>query len=250
MTSPAWLAATAGQRPQPGQVNQLLGPHSSVWVYAGNTLQASEATGGGLYLSTAGTYLAQSFITGPAQTTVGSLSLQLSSVGGSPASATIPPLLVSLYASNSGLPTGTALASATVAEQTVYSAPFWLPVPLVAAGLTPSTVYVLTVGAAGTSTAYYAWQRSNQTSGAATSPDGATWTARAFGFMYRVYDAAGTSGPPLYMVDDGGARVTALTYNTSGQLATITETTVAQGGSTLISQRTLTYGNGLLIGVS
>lgn len=250
MATAPWFAATVGQRPQPGQIGQLLGSHSSTWIYAGSSLQATQATGSGLYVSTASTYLAQEFITGATQTTIGSVSLQISAVGGSPITATIPALQVSLYASNSGLPTGAAMATATVAEQTVYSGPFWLPVLLIAAGLTPSTPYVLTVTAAGTSSAYYAWQQSNQTSGAATSPDGVNWSAQAYGLMFEVFDAAGTTGPPLYLIDDGGARITALTYNASGQLASITETTVAQGGGTLFSQRTLTYSNGLLIGVS
>lgn len=250
MVVASWLAATVGQRPLPGQINEFLGSHSSTWIYAGNTLQSSEAIGSGLYVSTAGTYLTQEFITGSSQTTVGEVALQVSAVGGSAVTATIPPLVVSLYASASGLPTGPALASTTVVEQTVYSAPFWLPVPLIAANLSPSTAYVLTVAAAGTSSAYYVWQRSDQTSGAATSPDGVTWSAQAYGFMYEIFDAAGTNGPPLYIMDDGGARVTALTYNTAGQLATITETTTAQGGGTFLSQRTLTYSNGLLVGVS
>ncbi|HTK65378.1 MAG TPA: hypothetical protein VL595_23510 [Pseudonocardia sp.] len=250
MATPDWLAATAGHQGNAGAITQFLGTHTSTWIYAGNTLQVSEATGSGLYVSTAGTYLAQEVTTGPGQTTIGSLGLQISAVGGSPITATIPPLQVSLYASASGLPTGSLLATTAVAEQTVYSAPFWLTAPLAVAGLTPSTPYVLTVASAGTSSAYYAWQRSNQSSGAATSPDGVTWTPQAYGLMFEVYDTSGTTGPPLYLIDDDGARVTALTYNSAGQLASITETTVAQGGTALYSQRALTYSNGLLIGVS
>jgi hypothetical protein len=250
VATPSWLAATAGQRPLPGQINQLLTTHSSTWIYSGNALQASQTTGSGLYVSTASTFLAQVFITGASQTAIGQVSLQLSTVGGSPVTGTIPPLQVALYASASGLPTGSALASVTVAEQYVYGAPFWLPVPLTATGLTASTPYVLVVAAAGTGTAYYAWQRSTQTTGAATSPDGATWAAQAYGLMYEVYDTSGTTGAPLYLVDDGGARVTALAYNSLGQLASITESTVAQGGSTFYSRRALAYSSGILTGVS
>jgi hypothetical protein len=250
VTTPAWLAATAGQRPQPGQVNQFLGSHSATWVYSGNTQQAAQATGTGLYVSTAGAYLTQEFTTGAAQTVIGNLHLQISAVGGSPVTAAITPLQVALYASSSGLPTGPVLAATTLAEQYVYSGGFMLTVPLGATGLTPSAPYQIVVAAAGSSTAYYAWQRSNQTSGAATSPDGVTWTAQPYGLMYQVYDLAGTSGPPLYVIEDSGARVTQLSYNTAGQLTGITETTAAQGGAAFYSTRTLTYSNGLPIGVS
>lgn len=250
MATAPWLAASAGFKPQPGMINQFLGAHDSVWIYSGNTLQSSETTGSGLYVSTAGQYLAQSFITGATQTTVGSVSLQLSAVGGSPVTATITPLVVSLYASSAGLPTGGALASATVGEVSVYSAPFWLQVPLTAYGLTASTVYWLVVSPAGTSSAYYAWQESTQTSGAALSAGGTTWTGQSYGFMYEAYDATGTMLPPLYLVDDGGARTATFTYNAAGLLATITEQVVSQSGAVQYSQRTLAYSNGLLVGVA
>lgn len=250
MAVASWLAATAGQRPQPGQLTQFLGGHSATFVYAGSTLQSSQATGAALYVSTASAYLTQEIVTGPAQTVIGSLGLQISTVGGSPVSATIPPLQVSLYASSLGLPTGSALASTTLAEQFVYSGPFWLTVPLAATGLTPSTPYQIVVAAAGASSACYVWQRSNQSSGAGTSPDGATWTAQAYGFMYQVYDLAGTTGPPLYVIEDSGARVTQLTYNTAGLLTGITETTTAQGGTALYSTRAIAYSNGLPTGVA
>jgi hypothetical protein len=250
MATPAWLAATAGQRPQPGQINQLLASHSVTWIYSGNVLQAGQTTGTGLYVSTAAQYLTQEFTTGAAQTAIGNVHLQISAVGGSPVTAAITPLQVALYASSAGLPTGPALAATTLAEQYVYSGSVLLSVPLGATGLTPSTPYQIVVAAAGTGTSYYAWQRSNQTSGAATSPDGVTWTAQPYGLMFEVLDLSGTTGPPLYAIEDSGARVAHLTYNTAGQLAGITESTAAQGGGSLYSTRTLSYSNGLLIGVS
>lgn len=250
MATAPWLAASAGYKPQPGQVNQFLGAHGSQWIYSGNTLQASETTGTGLYQSTASQYLAQSFVTGSAQTAIGLVNLQVSTVGGSPINSTITPLVVSLYASALGAPTGSALASVSLAEVAVYSGAFWLPVPLAASGLTVSTVYWLTVSPAGTGTAYYAWQQSNQTSGAAVSSNGTSWTGEAYGLMYEVYDQSGTSWPPSYLIDDGGARTAAFTYNSAGQLATITEQVVAQSGAVHYSQRTLTYSNGLLVGVA
>jgi hypothetical protein len=250
MATAPWLAASAGYKPQPGQLNQLLGAHNSLWIYSGNTLQVSEQTGSGLYVSTASQYIAQSFITGPSQTTVGLVNLQISAVGGSPVTASISPLVVSLYASALGAPTGSALASTPVTEQLVYSGPYWLPVPLAASGLTPSTPYQLVVSPAGTTAGYYAWQQSNQSSGASTSTSGTSWSGAAYGLMYEVYDQTGTAWPPQYLIADGGARTTAFTYNSASQLATITEQVMSQSGAVQYSQRTLTYSGNILIGVS
>lgn len=249
MTTAAWLAATAGQRPQPGQVNQLLGSHDAVFVYNGNTFQSGQTTGTGLYVSTAGQYLAQEFTTGAAQTVIGTVHLQVSTVGGSPVTASIAPLTVSLYASDAGLPTGTALASTSLAEQFVYSGGFLLAVPLGVAGLSPSTPYQIVVSPAGSGSAYYVWQRSNQTSGAAVSTDGVSWSAQAYGLMFQVYDLSGAAGAPLYVVEESGARTTQLSY-TNGLLTGITEVTAAQGGGSFYSNRSLTYSNGLLAEVS
>jgi len=248
--TPLWQGATVGQPPLAGHVNQLLVGHTSTWVYSGSALQDSQATGTAVYATTASQYLAQTFLTGAAQTTVGLVNLQVSTVGGSPITATITPLTVSLYASSSGFPTGAPLATTQLAEQAVYSAPFWLPVTLNATGLTPSTVYQLVVSPAGTGTAYYAWQHSNQSGNASTSPDGVTWTAQTYGLMYRVYDLSGVTGPPLYLIDDSGARVTSLTYDTLGHLITVTEQTDTQGGGSFFSTRTLTYSGDTLTGVT
>lgn len=234
----------------PGQVNQLLGSHAATFVYAGNTIQAGETIGSGLYIATTGQYLAQEFVTGTAQSVIGTVHLQVSTVGGSPITATITPLQVALYASSAGAPVGTPIATSTVSEQYVYSGGFLLTVPLGVTGLAPSTPYQIVVAPAGAGGAYYVWQRSNQTSGAATSPDGVTWTSQSYGLMFEVFDLSGSAGPPLYVLEDSGARVTALAYNAAGQLTGITETTVAQGGGSLFSARTLTYSNNLLTGVA
>lgn len=247
MATPTWLAASAGQTARPGQINQFLAAHTSQWIYAGNLI-SQQGTGAAVYQSTATQYLAQEFVTGSSQTTLGRLGLQISTVGGSPTVATITPLVVSLYASSLGLPTGSALATVVLAEPVVYSGPFWLSVPLFATGLTASTPYWVVVQLAGTGTAYYVWQESNQTSGAATSADGINWAPTAYGLMYQVYDTTG-SGPPLGMVDDGGARTVTFTY-TGTVLTGLTEYTQTQAGGTLISTRTLTYSNGFLIGVN
>ena len=243
---PQWLAAVPGRGALPGQVNQLLGAHSSTWLYTG-AQQSAQTTGAGVYQSAQSQWLAQLFTTGAAQTQIGSVWLQVSTVGGSPTSASIPPLIVGLYASDSGTPTGPALTSTTTAEQVVYAAGFWLPV-LLPAAVTPATPYQLVVSPAGSTGHYYVWQQSNQTSGASTSPDGVTWTASAYGLMFQVFDQS-AYGMPQYLYDDSGARVTQLSY-TSGALSRVTESVLAQDGTVMTTSRSLTYSGGFLIGVS
>ena len=249
MPSPVWLGASAGYTAYGGQVNQNLVTHNSVWTYSGSAVAAEQATGRAMYVTSASQYLAQSFTTGAAQTTVGAVWLQISAVGGSPITATITPLVVGIYASAGGLPTGAALATATLVEQSVYSAPFWVPLPLVGT-VTPSTVYQLVVSPAGTTGAYYVWQESNQPAGASTAPDGVTWTQQPYGFMYQVFDNTGTTGPVLSMIDDGGERYVQFTYNTSALPATLTEYVQTQNGVGQTQARTFTYSNGQLIGVN
>ena len=242
---PAWLAATTGQPGNAGAVDQFLGRHDTQLIYQG-AQQDGQTTGGAVYSSTSGTWLAQAFTpTGPA---VGSLLLQIGAVGGSPASTLIPPLTVSIYADADGLPTGDPLASVQVGSEYVYSAAFWVAIPLAAAALTPGTAYQIVTTPAGGAGHYYAWQQSTQPAGASTSPDGVTWTPAAYGLLYQVYDQS-AAGPLTGIVEDDGARWTQFTYNTTGQLATITEFTAGQAGY-LYSSRTLTYSGGLLIGVA
>lgn len=244
---PTWLAATSGHAAQAGQVNQLLGAHSSVWLSTG-TQRAAQTTGAGVYQSSQSQWLAQLFTTGPTQTQIGMVWLQISTVGGSPISATIPPLTVALYASDSGIPTGSALVSTSVAEQVVYSSSFWLQVPLPTAVI-PSSAYQLVVSQTGSTGHYYVWQQSNQVSGASASADGLTWSLQPYGLMFQVFDQGG-AGVPQYLVDDGGARVTQLSYNTQGLLSAITESVTAQDGSVATVTRSLTYSGVVLAGVS
>lgn len=249
-TVPAWNGATVPYPPNAGAVNQFLGTHSATFIYSGSVLQSSQATGSGNYVTSASTYLAQSITTGATQTIIGTVQLQVSTVGGSPITATITPLTVSLYASSIGAPTGSPLVTASLSEQYVYSGGFFITVPLAITGLTPSTTYWVVVSPAGTGTNYYVWQKSNQTSGALTSPDGVTWTAQTYGFMYEVFDLSGNLPPILFIQEDNGARVVQLNY-TGTQLTGLTEATVTQSGGSVFSSRTLTYSSaGLLIGVA
>jgi YD repeat-containing protein len=242
--TPNWQAATSGQPGLAAQVNQYLGAHGSQWIYQGARADA-QAAGSGLYVSTAGQYLAQAFTAAGGQTVTGQVWLQISAVGGSPVIPLIAPLIVSLYAS---LP-GAALVTVTVPEQYVYLAPFWLPVPLPAAGLTPGARYWVVTSPAGGVSAYYTWQESNQVSGASTSPDGITWTAQPYGMMYQVYDQS-PAGPLTHLWEDSGSRWTAFGYDAAGRLTAITETTAAQAGGQLVSARALTYTDALVTGVS
>lgn len=249
MAVQTWLAASAGSPARPGQINQFLGSHTSSWVYSGNILRSSQQTGSSLYQSSDGQYMAQTFTTSSTQTTIGQVLLQVSTVGGSPVSALIPALTVSLYANASGVPTGSPIASSSLSSQYVYTSPFWVTVPLGASGLTASTPYQLVLSPAGGASNYYAWQQSNQTSGASLSSDGVTWNEQAYGFMYQVYDASGTNWPPSSLIGDSGARVTTFTYNSSVQLIGVAESVVSQDGSGFSSSRTITYSGQFPTGV-
>jgi len=231
-------------------VNQFIETHQSAWTYTGGVLQSSQTTGTGVYQSTQSQYLSQAFITGSSQTTIGTVSIQVSTVGGSPTTPTITPLVVSLYLSDSGIPTGSALGSVSLTEQLVYASPFFVQVPLNVMALTPNTEYCIVVNQADSATQYYVWQQSNQTAGAATSADNVNWSPQNFGLMYEVFDETGLSGLPITITDDGGSRITNITYNTMGQIATLTEQTIAQDGTFLLSTRTFTYNGNVLIGVS
>jgi hypothetical protein len=248
MPTPVWLGGSAGYGAQSGQVNQFITTHNSIWAYSGSLLEDNETTGSAVYTSTEAQYLAQSFTTGPTQTEIGPVLLQISTVGGSPITATITPLVVSIHASFGGIPTGSAISSAILTEQAVYSSPFWVSMPLLSV-VTPSTVYQLVVAAAGSSSAYYAWQQSDQPSGAATSPDDSTWTQQAYGFMYQIYDNSGSEGPVTTMVDDDGARTAQMTY-TGGLLTSLREFSQTQDGSDLLQTRTFTYSGNNVIGLS
>lgn len=251
--TPTWQAATTGQPARAGHINQFLGTHQATILYSGGANQVdAQTTGSGVYSSSQSTWLDQRFTMGVGQTTIGYVLLQLATVGGSPTLPLINPITVSVYASSSGLPTGPALASTTVSNNYVYSAPFWVTIPLPVTGLTPSTPYHLVTQAVGTSSHYYTWQHSNQVTGASTSPDGVTWTAQAFGLMFQVFDLSGTTGPPQFIYEDGANRWTQLTYTSKNQIAGISEYTAAEGpaGGYFQSSRSLSYSNGLVTGVS
>lgn len=250
---PTWLAATPGFVGQSGQVNQFLGSHNASFLTSG-TVRSGQTTGTAVYNSTQTQWTSQLFQTASTQTSVAYLLLQISTIGGSPTSQLISPLTVSVYADVGGVPGGPALASTSILSSAVYSSPFWLTVPLVLAGLTVNTEYHIVIPEVGTTGHYYVWQQSNQPGGAATSPDGVTWTNQTYGLLYQIEDLSGggLAGLPIqYIYEDGGARITQFLYNANGSINQIIEYTVAQGsGNAVMQTRTLSYTNGLLTGVS
>lgn len=227
---PTWQAAATGMPGQASAVNQLLGTHSSQYLYGG-TQQTVQSTASTSYTTTAGQWLSQTVMTGAAQTAVGSVRLQINTVGGSPLTATIPPLTVALYADSGGNPSGAPLGSVTVGDEYVYTAPYWVTLPLPATGLTANWPYHLVTQPAGSGAHYYAWHQSNQTSGAATSPDGATWTAQPYGLTYQLYDQTINGIYPTVIYQDNGAAWTQLTYDTANRITGITEYTAGQTAS-------------------
>lgn len=248
---PTWLAAVAGQPGQSGAVNQFHAFHSATYMGAQGTLQSSQTTGTGIYQASYTNWLSTTFQTGVSQTTIGTVKLQLNDVGGSPTSAAIPTLSVSLYTDNAGVP-GSVVTTSTLTSEFVYTSGFWVSVPMPTTGLAASTNYHIVTQLTGSSSHYYAWQQSTQGTGAATAPDGATWTTQSYGLMYEVYDFTGspTNGLVGYLVEDGGLRWTQITYNSLSQPTSIAEYTAGPNGTYIYQSRNLTYTNGLLTGIS
>jgi len=243
MATPSWLAATSGQPTQAGQVNQFLGTHNATIVFTGAT-QAQQTTAGSGSVSSLGTYIAQSFQTTGAQTTIGRVSLTLSKTG------TPPPITLSIQANNSGAPSGTPLVTTLLPQDFLgtSSANFSIPIPIT--GLTPSTTYWIVLNAQGTSGNIFSWFKSNQTSGCSTSTNGTSWSAQTFGLLYQVVDNSAVI-PFAHTWEDSGVRWTILGYNVSGQLVTVAEYNQGQTATGyLLSVRSLSYTNGILSSVA
>lgn len=247
--TPTYQSFAAGTPANSGFANQLIGSHNCTFLYSGGAIVTQQATGSGIYQSTANNWLSQTIVTGSSQTAIGSVNLQLSAVGGSPTLSLIPVITVGLYADGSGYPTGTALASTTVSNNYIYSSPFWVSIPLPATGLTASTQYHIVTNLVGSASHYYTWQQSNQTSGVSTSPDGTVWTFQNYGLMYQVLDQT-SSGNVTTIFEDNGARFIQLTYNSLNEITGVSEFVTAPGGGYIQSSGTLSWTNGILTGVS
>lgn len=247
---PPGQAAVAGQPGQAGSVNQFAVTHPADWIPQG-TLQDSQATPNAANSSTLTQWLSQSFTTGSTQTAIGYVILSVLTSGGSGSTDLITPLLLSVYADDGGgLPLGPALVTTPVSNSYIFSSPSLVPFPLPVTGLVPNTLYHLVIEMAGTSGHFYEWNQSNQTAGAAVSPDGISWTASSFGFLFQIYDNIPV-GPTWFLYEDLGTRWTYLTWNGDGTLHQIWENTIGQiPTASLFSVRTLTYSGGNVTAVS
>lgn len=243
MATPAWLAATANAATKAGQVNQFLGSHAAALVYAG-TVQAQQVTAGSGSTSSNGLYIAQSFTTAAAQTTIGRVILTLAKTG------TPPPISLSIQANVSGHPSGTPLVSTLIPPEFITGSAQTYPVPVT--GLTASTTYWIVLNADGDASNFVSWSKSNQTSGASTSTNGTTWTPQTYGLLYQVFDGSlNTSFPPVHTWEDSGARWSLFGYSATQQATALWEYTAGQTATGyLASQRALTYTAGQLTSIT
>lgn len=232
MATPSWLAATATQQAQAGQVNQFLGTHAATLVYQGATV-STQVTAGSGGTNTNSLWIAQSFATGTA-TKTGRVLLKLGFTG------TPTPLTISLYANSSGAPTGSALVSTFVPTNYLTGAGATVSIPLPTT-VTASTTYWIVLPAVGDVSDFYTWSKSNQTSGTSTSTNGTSWTAQTYGSLYTVLDQSAIL-PRMHTWEDSGARWTTVTSNANMTPATLQEITTAQGTNQFMySSRSFTY---------
>lgn len=249
-TSNTWLGATTGVLPTAAQQQAFLGIHGMQLLYAG-VQQAGQTTNGSTSTSTNGLWLAQSFATGASQTAVGYVIVPVTTTSTSGSSLSTTTL--ALYANSAGAPSGSALASVTLTAEYANlasggTATNRLIYPLPVTGLTAATTYWLVLHSTA-STGSYTWYRSNQTSGASTSTNGTAWTAQTYGFVYQVFDQT-ASGLLTAVWEDAGARWQALTYGSTGEVASLGQYTLAQAGGYQQGYRGFTYSSGLLQGVA
>jgi hypothetical protein len=253
-TAPTWQAPVPGQPPLANHVNQLLGPHATTVLYLGNQT-AGQTTSTAGTVATNGTWLAQSFTTAAGQTVIGSVSLALTTTvsGGG---AALAPTSVALYANAGGAPSGTPLISVAYTAEYAYQASGGgvattrVRIPMPISGLTASTTYWLVVAAAGTAGSSYVWNKSDQTSGASTSPNGTTWTSQSYGLLFTVNDQT-AAGAIRTTWADGGARWTMCTYNASEQISAYYEYTAGQTTAGYVqSCRSFTYSGNALASIT
>jgi hypothetical protein len=243
MATPAWLAATASEPTAAGQVNQFLGAHAATLIYTG-TVQSSQVTAGSGAVNSDGLYIAQSFTTGAAQTTLGRVLLTFAKTG------TPAPVSVSLQANSGGSPSGTPLVTTLLPADFLSGTPALFSIPLPASGLSPSTQYWIVLNAVGDASDYFSWSKSNQTSGAKTSTNDTSWTAQTYGLLYEVCDNT-LLNPLVHTWEDTGARWTLMLYNTLLQLVTLAEYTAGQTATGyVVSARSLSYTAGQLASIA
>lgn len=243
MATPNWVGATSGSSPLANQANQFLGTHAATLVYQGALFSSQTATGSGTVASN-NLWIAQSFTTGASTTAVGRIAPVLAVTGGP------VPMTVQIRANNAGAPATTALVTTVIPPGWGNGSALAQSIPLPVTGLSPSTEYWLVTQPAGDASDFYAFTKSNQTSGASTSTNGTSWTAQTYGIEYSAYDQTAT--PPLvHTWEDADARITDITSNTNGTPAAYEEYTVAQGTNQFVySFRGFTYTSGVLTSIS
>lgn len=240
MATPAWIGATTGQPPLASQVNQFLGTHQIECLYTGVSL-GGQATAGSGAVNTNGLYAAQLFTPSAAQTP-GRFVLTLS-VTGSPA-----PLALSIQTSTGSAPSGTSVVSTMLPAAFVGASAGSVSIPM-PCSLAAATSYWIVANAVGDSSDFYSLSKSNQTSGASTSPTGAAWTAQTYGLLYMRFDQS-VVGPLTHTWEDFGARWTTFGRNANTSVSSLDEYTVAQSATAVSSARSMTYSGQSLAGVA
>jgi hypothetical protein len=233
MAAPTWLGATTGQLPASGQVNNFLVTHPSTLIYTGAD-QNQQVTAGSGAADSNSLYVAQSFTTSATYTT-GRIVLTLAVTG------TPVPWSVTIQSNSSSAPSGTVLAGPVVIPHDYLSGSATaVSIPLPGGALATSTAYWIVAAPAGDGSDFFAWSKSNQTSGASTSTNGTSWTAQTYGLLFQVWDST-AAVPLLHTWEDSGARWTS--WQSSANIPTgLQEYTVAQGTNQYVySGRTISY---------
>jgi hypothetical protein len=236
MATPTYLAATSSNPTRAGQVNQFLGTHTVNYIYNGVS-QGSSTTLAGTATNSNGLYIAQQFTPGSAQT-IQRWVLTLA-VTGSPV-----PLTMTIQTNNSGVPSGTVLATTQIPRDYLTGTATAVSIPTAQIALTSGTTYWLVFNAVGDASNFYSVSRTTAASGASTSTNGTTWTGQSYGLYYNRFDTTVT-GSLTHTFEDAGARWLTFSWNAAIQPSTLSEYTVAQGtNGYLYSGRTFAYTSG------
>lgn len=243
MSAPAYLAATPGQVLKAQHVNQFLGAHPTSYLYTGTQQLAQSTLGSGTVASNS-LYIAQK-ITTTGAFNLGRVTLTLAVTG------TPTPTTISIQTNSGSAPSGTALASTVLPPQmgTGSAAAVSIPLPC---SLSASTTYWIVASAAGDASDFFAYSKSNQTSGASTSTNGTSWTAQTYGICFATFDQSAVLGPlPVHTYADSGARWATYTLNILGLPTAVQEYTAGQTATGYTySSRALTAFFGVLSSIT
>lgn len=236
MSAPAYLAATTGQAPKAAHVNQFLGAHPASYLYTGASQVAQTTLGSGTVASN-GLYVAQKLTTTSAFT-LGRVVLTLA-VTGTPA-----PTTISIQANSGSAPSGTPLVATVLPSQMGPPTAGTVSIPL-PCSLSASTTYWIVASAAGDASDFFAYSKSNQTSGVSTSTNGTSWSTQTYGIYFAAFDQSVGNAMPVHTWADSGARWSTWAYNASLQPTSVQEYTVGQTATGyMYSSRALTYSSG------